>query len=273
MIFQTATRPTRSPRRCVRSTASGLVIYTLSSPAPPMRSAMAHGSMRNSSARCGAPRWSPTRPTILRAPTAYCRAAPPISYHLQRCSSPTRICRSGCAAAARSIRQSARRSTAAAQAGIRIIRRFSADRLPLVTWTMIIGHLFARMMSKYAQELSPLDLLDLEPQRFYQLSPFLVVRCNNGAHLARTIGISLKTSSGQNLLHVRHRQNLGDFSVELGDTVIRRAARREHRKPRHGGEIRNTGLQQCRNVRHGARADRVGHAQGDKLAVVDHRQD
>src|ERR1043165_7940169 len=49
--------------------------------------------------------------------------APPTPSRSHRCFSPIRTCRSGCAAAGRSIRPTARRSTAATSAAIRTTRR------------------------------------------------------------------------------------------------------------------------------------------------------
>src|SRR5262249_43180517 len=49
--------------------------------------------------------------------------APPIWSRSRRCFSPTRTCRSGCVAAVRSIRPTARHSTAATRAATRTIRR------------------------------------------------------------------------------------------------------------------------------------------------------
>ena len=60
-------------------------------------------------------------------------------------------------------------------------------------------------------------LLDLEPQRLYQLAPFLVVRFDNAAHLARAVGGRLETRGEQDLLRVRHRQIFADLGIEPGD--------------------------------------------------------
>src|SRR5438552_1281014 len=81
--------------------------------------------------------------------------------------------------------------------------------------------------------------LGLEAARLDQLAPFLVVRFDNAAHLSRTIGGGLETRSKQNPLRVCHRHDLGDLGVEPGDTILRRAARREQREPRGCAEAGN----------------------------------
>src|SRR5262249_43703704 len=70
-------------------------------------------------------------------------------------------------------------------------------------------------------------LLGLEARRLYQLTPFLVVRCDDAAHLARTVGGRLEARGEQDFLRFRHCRDLDDLGVEPKDTVVRRAARGE----------------------------------------------
>src|SRR5262249_62338876 len=71
------------------------------------------------------------------------------------------------------------------------------------------------------------SLLGLEAARRDELAPFLVVRFDDAAHLTRTVGCRLEARSEQNPLRFRHRHDLGDLGIELGDTVLAafRAAR------------------------------------------------
>ena len=99
---------------------------------PPPQAGDGGRSTLNSSARCGAARSSPTRPTISRAPMPCCKAATPIWCRSRRCSSPIRTCHTGCVAAVPSLRPSARLSMAAARVAIRIIRRYDVTSCRLL---------------------------------------------------------------------------------------------------------------------------------------------